>query len=102
METVEPSQQKSNRTLRLDVRVNEEENSIILGKAQTAGLPLSEYVRRVAMGQVVSQALSSEERVSLIGIGRNLNQAMKLSHSRQAITDELVSLVDQLKAILSR
>lgn len=102
METVEQSQKKLNRTLRLDVRVNEEENSIILGKAQAAGLPLSEYVRRVAMGQRVSQALSSEERASLIGIGRNLNQAMKLSHARQQITDELAQLVDQLKAILSR
>ena len=65
----------------LDVRVDDTDHRLIAGYAQSAGLSVSEYVRRCALDKPVAQVLNADERNALIGLGRNLNQAMKVAHA---------------------
>lgn len=95
---MEPNAPKQKRILRLDIRVTEEENRLIVERAGSSGV--SAYVRSAALGQPIGTTLSAEERSALVGLGRNLNQAMKLAHITQDMTQTLAGLVDELKKIL--
>jgi len=99
---------KSSRSLRIDVRVSAEENSIIAESAKASGMGMSAYLRHLGAGQRTALALDQEERNALIGLGRNFNQTMKVIHTWPATGDQVELLTDlqqtvnQLKAFLNR
>jgi len=49
------------RKSRIDLRVSEEEKNKILSNAKAAGLPLSEYCRKIALGYEPHAALTEDE-----------------------------------------
>ena len=64
-------------------RASAEEQKQIEAKAKTAGLSVSEYVRRVATGQVVAERLPAKLRQVIPGVANNLNQLTRYAHLRQ-------------------
>lgn len=64
-------------------RATSEEQKQIEAKAQSAGLTVSEYVRRVATGQAVAERLPAELRQAITGVANNLNQLTRYAHLRQ-------------------
>ena len=99
---------KSSRSLRIDVRVSAEENSIIAESAKANKMGMSAYLRHLGAGQRTVLSLDQDERNALIGLGRNFNQTMKVIHTWPAtgekaeLLTELQQTVDQLKAFLNR
>ena len=65
------------------VRLTKSEHFIVKEKALKAGLPLSGYVRQMAINGTVKARLNEEERHfvrQLIGMANNLNQVAKSCH----------------------
>lgn len=91
---------KENRDERLDTRVSADESRQIRAYATEAGLSVSAYLRRSALRRSIAMGLSQEERQALVGLGRNLNQAMKLAHANGAMTTQLQTMIEQVRAIL--
>jgi hypothetical protein len=89
-----------NRNKRIDVRVTEDEKMDIAERAARAGLGVSEYVRRAALDHVIVELLSEDQRADLVGIGRNLNQALAISHARKEVLPGVIEIVNKLKKIL--
>lgn len=108
MEEQEEHPTKSNRSLRIDVRVTLEENSIITESAKANGMGMSAYLRHLGTGQRTVLSLDQAERNALIGLGRNFNQTMKVIHTWPAtgeqaeLLETLQQTVNQLKAFLNR
>lgn len=82
-------------------RASTEEQKQIEMKAKVAGLSVSEYVRRVATGQVVAERLPAELRQVITGVANNLNQLTRYAHLRQfddrAINEILAALKTALR-----
>lgn len=91
---------KVNRDRRMDVRVSDDEYRQIAERAKRAGLGVSEYVRRAALDQAVVEVLTSNERAALVGIGRNLNQALIVSHGSGELSPAIREILIKLKKIL--
>lgn len=90
----------SNKNKRITIRVTEEEMAIIKAKADLSGLKVSEYLRRLGKGLEVSARLSQEERKTLVGIGRNLNQLTAYAHKGHLYHDQINLLIERIKEIL--
>lgn len=84
----------------MDVRVSDDEYRQIAERAKRAGLGVSEYVRRAALDQAVVEVLTSNERAALVGIGRNLNQALIVSHGSGELSPAIREILIKLKKIL--
>ncbi len=89
-----------NKTLTIRFRASAEEQKQIEAKARTAGLTVSEYVRRVATGQAVSERLPAELRQVVVGVANNLNQLTRYAHLRQFDDQAIQTILHQLKAAL--
>jgi len=84
------------KTLTMRFRISTEEQKQIEAKAKTAGLTVSEYVRRVATGQVVAERLPAELRQVITGVANNLNQLTRYAHLRQfdgKAIDEILAIL---------
>lgn len=81
-------------------RASAQEQQQIEAKAAQAGLSVSEYVRRVATGQVVAERLPGELRQVLVGVANNLNQLTRYAHLRQFDDQAIKAILHQLKTAL--
>lgn len=72
-----------NKVITMRFRASAEEQKQIETKAKVAGLTVSEYVRRVATGQAVTERLPAELRQTITGVANNLNQLTRYAHLRQ-------------------
>lgn len=84
----------------LRFRVSAAERNQIETKAHAAGLKVSEYVRRVATGQVVAERLPAELRQVVVGVANNLNQLTRYAHLRQFDGKAIEAIVHALNAAL--
>ena len=98
------------KTRRLDLRVTETERQQIAQNAERAGLKLSAYLRRSALGSPVSDAeisapsstiLTKPERAQLASMANNLNQLTRHAHTGQFDEPSLTSLLHQIKDLLA-
>ena len=83
----------------LVVRMTPTERLVIAGKANDAGMRISEWFRCAAKAGVIRARLSKEETGylrTLSGMANNLNQLTKLAH-----TNGLVSLMADLRKLLT-
>lgn len=99
-----------NKTSRLDLRVTQEERQLIAQKAELAGLKMSEYLRRSALGiqapgltepSSSSAILSKPERAQLASLANNLNQLTRYAHAGQLDLAGIDTLLHQLKHLLA-
>jgi len=81
-------------------RASAEEQKQIEARATLAGLSVSEYVRRVAIGQPVTERLPAELRQVLVGVANNLNQLTRYAHLRQFDDQSINAILHQLKTAL--
>lgn len=89
METVQKTKRKSGRPIKTEKRVrttgirfSKNELFIIKGKAEKAGLLLTQYVRKMAINGEIKRRFVSQ----LIGMSNNLNQLAKRCHEEGALT----------------
>jgi Bacterial mobilisation protein (MobC) len=103
----------ANRSRRLTIRLTIDESEEIELKAQIAGLLISEYVRKNALGRqlkkiqvpAINQQIYSElvlMRGELQKQGTNINQIARLAHSQKFLSlDALRSILELTSAIES-
>lgn len=89
---------KKNVTLRF--RASADDQKQIEAKAQLAGLTVSEYMRRAATGQPVTERLPAELRQIIVGVANNLNQLTRYAHLRQFDDKAINEILHQLKTAL--
>ena len=99
------------KTHRLDLRVTEDERKQIAQKAEAAGLKVSEYLRRSALGSgpAATLATGSErpailtkpERAQLASMANNLNQLTRYAHTGQFDLAGIQGLITQLNQLLA-
>jgi hypothetical protein len=101
---------EATKTSRIDLRVNEQERQQIAQKAESAGLKLSEYLRRSALGVTAgsipvasptSAILTKPERAQLASIANNLNQLTRHAHTGQLDVASINELLSHLKHVLA-
>ena len=93
---------------RFDIYLTPLERGAVAERAKQAGMPLSAFIRKAALGQKVSAlpAINAEQWGRLAGLGSNLNQ---LAHHANAgaiegvdpvMLDELAEAVRQIRLTL--
>ncbi len=101
---------EATKTSRIDLRVNQLERQQIAQKAEAAGLKLSEYLRRSALGVTAGETpvasptsaiLTKPERAQLASIANNLNQLTRHAHTGQLDVAGINALVSHLKHLLA-
>lgn len=95
------------RELTSGIRLTKSEAFIIREKAQKAGLPYTNYIRKMAIYGEVKARFTEEERQfvrALIGISNNLNQLVKLGHQEGLLNATLhfQNYRDQIDELLNR
>ena len=94
------------RTKRIYIRCSYFEQLILRSKANEAGLPLSEYLRRCALNRVIAPALTAEELevyVQLKKYATNFVQiANYIKHKDPALTAEVRQLVNDFNAEIKK
>ena len=91
-----PFPMDDNKILTMRFRASAAEKKHIEEKAKVAGLTVSEYLRRVAIGQTVQERLPAELRQIIAGVANNLNQLTRYAHLRQfdgKVIDEILALL---------
>lgn len=94
------TQPVKNRGPRIEFRLTPEDDQVIRDRAAQAGLSVSEFMRRAALGVSIQAQLSPADLDNLRKIGGNLNQVARYANTHQRWLGEIEILVDQLKAIL--
>lgn len=94
------TQPVKNRGPRIEFRLTPEDDQVIRNRAVQAGLSISEFMRRAALGVSIQVQLSPADLDNLRKIGGNLNQVARYANTHQRWSGEIEILVDQLKAIL--
>jgi len=88
------------------VRVNDDEQASIRANAKSAGLRLSEFVRRALLdGRVIVRvptAFGMSVAFQLRKIGINLNQSMSIAHANGEVPEGLAAVIKQIEKILNR
>jgi len=94
------------RTAQINLRLTEAELAALRLDARKAGIPLSDYVRRRAIGQRVRARSTGRSDPALISelnrIGVNVNQLARAHHRDSAFVAYWREVGDELKGILSR
>lgn len=85
---------------RIELRLSAEEKTLITAKAATAGLSVSAYIRRAALSLPVTPRLTDADRLNLVRIGANLNQALRWANGVGHWPQEIEGLIGQLKTTL--
>lgn len=102
-----PTREKdARRTRRLIVRITDEEQARIREGAREAGLPVSEYVRRMLIdGRIIirrESAYGVSVAHQLRHIGVNINQQMAIAHLNGELPRDLARLWSKLEVLLDR
>jgi uncharacterized protein (DUF1778 family) len=96
----------ASRSLRLIVRLTDEEMAAIRAAAQAAGLRVSEFIRRAALDRKIVVRQESAYGVSLAHqlrhLGINLNQLTKLAHVNGEFPRDLDSALRKVELLLDR
>jgi hypothetical protein len=92
---------KKKRGPRIELRLSAEDDQTIRHKAELAGLSVSEYMRRTALGLPVQARIAAADLDNLRKIGINLNQVVKWAHTHQQWPDEIETLILRLKTLLT-
>ncbi|MBI1355889.1 MAG: hypothetical protein GC160_16235 [Acidobacteria bacterium] len=99
-------EEAARRTRRLIVRITDEEQTRIRDGARDAGLPVSEYVRRLVVdGRIVirrESAYGVSVAHQLRHIGVNINQQMAIAHLNGELPRDLTRLWAKLETLLDR
>jgi hypothetical protein len=93
---------------RFEIYLTPLERGAIAERAKQAGMPLSAFIRKAALGQKVSAlpAINAEQWSKLSGLGSNLNQlahhanAGTLEGADPATLDELAEQIRQIRLTL--
>ncbi len=89
---------------RKEIRLSEEDLKVIEEKAKTAGLSVSEYIRKSALqGYVVVKNVEQYNNLyyEINKIGTNINQAVKLANVVQSVDkNDVIKLEKYLKEVL--
>ena len=93
---------------RFEIYLTPLERGAIAERAKQAGMPLSAFIRKAALGQKVSAlpAINAEQWARLSGLGANLNQithhanAGTLEGVDPAMLDEVAETVRQIRLTL--
>lgn len=94
------TQPVKNRGPRIEFRLTPEDDQAIRDRAAQAGLSVSEFMRRAALGVSIQVQLSPADLDNLRKIGGNLNQVARYANTHQRWFGEIGEIVDHLKAIL--
>lgn len=86
---------------RIDVYLTPDERRLIAHKAESAGLPISTFLRKSALAQHIKAPpkFAVEKWAELARVGSNLNQIAKAVNSGQKLPFEPFLLLDLAKAI---
>jgi hypothetical protein len=96
------------RTKLIAARVRPDELAAIEGRAAASNLPLSEFVRELALsGEIIVRAfrtLSAIDRHDLARIGSNLNQIARICNTTGDAyrAKNIEALLDELRVVLAR
>lgn len=98
---------RTHRTVMRTLRLRPGESAIIAGRAKAAGLSVSEFLRRAALGQRVRARRDQANRdliYHLSKIGTNLNQLAHVANvARQVVAhDQLEELISALREVIDR
>ncbi len=104
METVKEKKGRKavTRTVGLRARVTKEEYSRIQDRAILAGMSVSEYIRQTALGAPIYEVLSKEERQTLTGLSRNLNQLLAFAHKGYVHARQVEEVLAAVKQVLKK
>jgi hypothetical protein len=89
-----------NKVITMRFRASTTDKKHIEDKAKVAGLTVSEYVRRVAIGQSMQERLPADLRQVIVGVANNLNQLTRYAHLREFDDQAIQTILLQLKAAL--
>lgn len=95
-----PFPMEENKVLTMRFRASAAERNQIEAKAKQAGLSVSEYVRRVALGQAVTERLAAPLRQAVTGVANNLNQLTRYAHLQQFDGQAINEILHILKKAL--
>jgi len=94
------------RTLAIpSIRVNPDELSFIEAQAAKAGLPVSTYVRNLAVGKKVAPPRTALEDRLLFELNRcgvNLHQIVKSLNFGQGLPNDISTVTDELKVAIAK
>jgi hypothetical protein len=95
MEAVRTKKKKAGRPkknikkeVRTAIRFTKPEHFIVKEKAKSAGIKVSDFVRRAAINAEIKTRLTEEERITargLVGLSNNMNQIAKACHDEGAL-----------------
>ncbi len=90
----------------INVRCNEAEHEALNERAFTAGLPVSTFLRTVALGVVPKQRMSihSKEAIHALNrLGNNLNQLARRHNSNETVArSEALQLFEEIREAVQR
>lgn len=90
-----------NRTLKITFRVSAYERKLIQSKVRQSGVKLSEFCRYVALGKEVQKIEGLDKcAYELNRIGGNINQLTVLCHQRAVQNPNLVTIQEELTAVI--
>ena len=86
------------------LRLSPNEKAELEGRAERAGLSLSEYIRRRALGKPVKTAVEEEAVRQMQRVGVNLNQLVKRAHQQgvEAVEGQALSVVRDLREVVKK
>ncbi|RWR05002.1 plasmid mobilization protein [Paenirhodobacter populi] len=90
--------ERTKRTQRFEVALNDKERAEIEKRADAVGLPASAYMRSVALGSeppIRPNRIDAEAVAALNRIGSNINQIAKVGNTSKTLTP------DQVKALIA-
>lgn len=93
------------RTAQRNLRFTLAEDAQLQAAARAAGLSVSEYVRRRALGHPVSFARRSTDpalAAALSRVGNNVNQLARAAHRGQAFQQHWRTVGDELRTVLAK
>jgi len=87
------------------IRVSPAEMSFIETQAANAGLPVSTYIRNLASNKIVTPRPTTVDDKLLFELNRcgvNLHQVVKSLNFGQGIPSDISTVMDELKAVLTK
>lgn len=85
---------------KIELRLTSEEKSAIEAKAKKAGISVSKYMRQIALGIEITQALTEEEHRTIVGVANNLNQLTRFAHKGKLNITRINQILEELTKAL--
>ncbi len=102
MDTEKRKRKEVTRTVGLRVRVTPEEQKRIENRAILSGMGRSEFIRQSCLGAPIYEVLSKEDRQTLTGLSRNLNQLLAFAHQGYVHAVQVQDVLEQVRKILKK